>query len=180
MLIHTVHCTDSTCRIHSTPDFQAAMSKHFPPLFIPTLDALDLFIAKEATRGFVDHDNPVTFDENDSPAARNEIGAKDDGIRPLYVGEKAGKNARAALWQVTLSWRALSAALGVSEEVMRGDKPGDRETGFGPASADGKKGNVCWWSKCDTKLKDDDVPYKRCSGCHSVTYAITYFGFGPS
>jgi hypothetical protein len=52
--------------------------------------------------------------------------------------------------------------MGINEEVLRGDKP---------APSDGKK--VCWWAKCDTKEKEEDTPYKRCSGCHAVTCVLS-------
>lgn len=175
MLIHTAHCSDETCRVHSTPAFSSAIQTHFAPLYIPTLDSLDMFIAKEASKGFIDHDSSDPVDEGDnSPAARDDIGNMEDGIRKLSV--KEDKNTSAALWQVTLSWRALGATLGVNEEIMRGDKPGNRATGTGAvvktseSGVEGKKANVCWWAKCDTKIRDDATPYKRCSGCRCVTY----------
>jgi hypothetical protein len=140
MLIHTVHCEDTSCRVHSTPSFHSAMLEHLTPIYVPTLDALDTFIAKEATKGFTS-----TGDDDNSNS--------DD-----FIGSKEKQdNERAALWQVTLSWRALGAAMGINEEILRGDKP---------AREDEKK--VCWWAKCETKENEDDAPYKRCSGCHTV------------
>lgn len=148
MLIHTAHCEDTSCRVHSTPSFHSAMVEHLTPIYVPTLDALDRFIAKEATKGFT-----ATSDDNNTDAGGDSFG--------LSLGKEEQKNERAALWQVTLSWRALGAATGINEEILRGDKH---------APSDGKK--VCWWAKCDTKEKED-IPYKRCSGCHAVTYVLS-------
>ncbi|KAF8311105.1 hypothetical protein DL93DRAFT_2083831 [Clavulina sp. PMI_390] len=202
MLIHTTHCTDSNCRIQRTPAFTAALqsgsasSWNFPQFYLSTLDKLDIFIAREATRGFTDStgsQKPTEGDEKDP-----KIATVEDGIRRLEMVDKEDKNARAALWQVTLSLRALGAAVGANEEILRGDKPGERETGMGArigvvkdevgdtkvegeingAAAQKEKErreNVCWWPKCDahTKAKDESeeaAPYKRCSACRCVTY----------
>lgn len=149
MLIHTTHCTStSTCRIHTTPAFASAISAHFTPLFVPTLDKLDVLIGAEASKGMLSSEYDAASDSAEKKREKER--------------EKAG------LWQATLTWRALGAGLGVNEEVQRGAK---KESVPGKVCWWAKCENEA--VKKGEQVKEvsegEDKPYKRCSGCHAVT-----------
>lgn len=142
MLMHTIRCSDLTCRIHGSPTFNATAREKFLPVFIPTLDNLDVHIGQMAYK----------------QGALNGTVPED--------GSKEDTNKYAALWQSVLTWRALAAVLNVYEEVERGNVKVD-----GTMGVDGKV-NVCWWAKCTTHKTahaEGEAPaYKRCSACHAV------------
>jgi hypothetical protein len=142
MLIHTLRCTDTACRVHGSPEFISLTREHFKPLFLTVLDVLDNHIATSAY----------------------EQGAL-NGKLPSADGADDAEKKRAALWQSVLTWRALAATLGIHEDVERG------YVKVGLDGADGK-GGVCWWAKCtsykEVKEGASAVPYKRCSACHTV------------
>lgn len=51
MLIHTVRCKDSTCRIQSNPAYVQGCRAHLAPLYIPTLDQIDKYIGQAHQSG---------------------------------------------------------------------------------------------------------------------------------
>ena len=118
------------------------MLERLTPIYVPTLDALDEFIVKEATKGLTPSNEDNDSDNND-----------------VIKGKVPEDNEQAALWQATLTWRALGAAMGINEEILRGNKPPHKDPN-----------KVCWWANCKTKENEEDDPYKRCSGCHAVRW----------
>ena len=162
MIIHTVQCKDSSCRVYlpgtppssepNAPSVQSTIAQAFRPLFLPVLDDLDILISKQATselkipEGMKQHLNLVKHKEKEEEKERE----KEKKLRES-----------AALWQSVLTWRALGIGLGFNEEVERGNRK-DIEPGV---STD--HGKFCWWYKCEEK--DSPEPYKRCSGCKAVT-----------
>jgi len=142
MTIHIARCQDATCRVRATPDEISTLRKHFTPLFIPTLNDFDSLISKTAFSEGLNLPG-VTSKKKQKQKTEDEITKES-----------------AALWQSVLSWRALGTALGLHEEAERGDRD---KTGY-------HENRFCWWAKCDTKSLEAEETYKRCSGCHAVTY----------